>query len=135
MSAEQYEQEVLRRAPESFSREAQRTISDVSALQEDARQPILDLVQRLTDEGYQVGIGETLRPQERQEYLFRQGRVDPGNIVTWTLTSDHTSGRAVDLQIEGSGGYERAWELAERVAKERAQRREVALRRLGRPAE
>jgi peptidoglycan L-alanyl-D-glutamate endopeptidase CwlK len=40
---------------------------------------------------------EGLRSKERQRELYAQGRSRPGSIVTWTLTSKHCDGLAVDL--------------------------------------
>ena len=38
-----------------------------------------------------------LRTLEEQKRLYAQGRTAPGKIVTWTMNSQHLSGRAVDL--------------------------------------
>lgn len=47
-------------------------------------------------------VTEGLRTLSRQKELYAQGRTAPGKIVTWTLNSEHLSGRAVDLAaIEG----------------------------------
>jgi peptidoglycan L-alanyl-D-glutamate endopeptidase CwlK len=45
---------------------------------------------------------EGVRTPERQRELYAQGRTKPGNVVTWTLTSNHFVaadgfGKAVDL--------------------------------------
>ena len=46
---------------------------------------------------------EGVRTPERQKELYAQGRTKPGNVVTWTLTSNHFKnaktgyGHAVDL--------------------------------------
>ena len=42
-------------------------------------------------------VVEGLRTLERQKELYAKGRTKPGKIVTWTLNSEHLSGRAVDL--------------------------------------
>lgn len=47
--------------------------------------------------GLEVKITETYRSQERQNYLYEQGRTRPGKIVTWTKNSRHTSRRAWDI--------------------------------------
>jgi hypothetical protein len=47
--------------------------------------------------GYDIGVSETWRPKERQEYLYSLGRTRPGNIVTWTKNSRHTLGNAIDI--------------------------------------
>ncbi|WDV06112.1 M15 family metallopeptidase [Lysinibacillus irui] len=58
----------------------------------------------LFQECYKEGINnifitETYRSQERQNYLYAQGRTRPGQIVTWTLSSNHTSRLAWDIAI------------------------------------
>jgi peptidoglycan L-alanyl-D-glutamate endopeptidase CwlK len=42
-------------------------------------------------------IVETYRSQERQNYLYAQGRTREGSKITWTLNSIHTKKNAVDL--------------------------------------
>lgn len=55
------------------------------------------------ERGVNFDIGEGYRPQNRQEELYRQGRIMPGPIVTGTRASNHTSGNAVDvLPTEGT---------------------------------
>ena len=46
-----------------------------------------------------IFITETYRSQERQKYLFNQGRTRPGQIVTWTLSSNHKSRLAWDIAV------------------------------------
>lgn len=48
-------------------------------------------------QGVDVFITETYRSQERQNYLYEQGRTRPGNIVTWTRRSNHTGRMAWDI--------------------------------------
>lgn len=48
-------------------------------------------------QGLNVKITETYRSQERQNYLYEQGRTRPGTKVTWTKNSRHTSRRAWDI--------------------------------------
>ena len=54
--------------------------------------------------GYAVGITETYRTQERQEYLYKLGRVagygTPGRPVTWTKDSNHAYRIAADFHIK-----------------------------------
>lgn len=67
--------------------------------------PVAQLACRLLfQECYKSGIDnifitETFRSQERQNYLFAQGRTRPGNIVTWTLSSNHSSRLAWDIAV------------------------------------
>ncbi|HSL85775.1 MAG TPA: M15 family metallopeptidase [Bacteroidales bacterium] len=49
------------------------------------------------DEGLNVKITETYRTQERQEYLYEQGRTRLGPVVTWTTNSQHTKRNAFDI--------------------------------------
>ncbi|MGA3600341.1 M15 family metallopeptidase [Lysinibacillus agricola] len=58
----------------------------------------------LFQECYKVGIRnifitETYRSQERQNYLYAQGRTRTGPIVTWTLKSNHSSRLAWDIAV------------------------------------
>ncbi|MGA3677856.1 M15 family metallopeptidase [Lysinibacillus agricola] len=58
----------------------------------------------LFQECFKVGIKnifitETYRSQERQKYLYAQGRTRPGQIVTWTLNSNHKSRLAWDIAV------------------------------------
>lgn len=58
----------------------------------------------LFQECYKAGIRnifitETYRSQERQKYLYAQGRTRPGQIVTWTLNSNHKSRLAWDIAV------------------------------------
>ncbi|MFJ7407106.1 MULTISPECIES: M15 family metallopeptidase [unclassified Lysinibacillus] len=58
----------------------------------------------LFQECYKAGIKnifitETYRSQERQKYLYAQGRTRPGQIVTWTLDSNHKSRLAWDIAV------------------------------------
>lgn len=58
----------------------------------------------LFQECYKAGITnifitETYRSQERQNYLYAQGRTRPGQIVTWTLNSKHKSRLAWDIAV------------------------------------
>lgn len=48
-------------------------------------------------------VTEGLRTLSRQKELYAQGRTAPGKIVTWTLNSEHLSGRAVDLAAIDAG--------------------------------
>lgn len=76
------------------------TCRDLSELTKVAEQACRLLFQ----ECYKVGIKnifitETYRSQERQNYLYAQGRTRPGQIVTWTLSSNHKSRLAWDIAV------------------------------------
>lgn len=49
------------------------------------------------NEGKEFRVLEVYRSQERQNELYAQGRWKPGNIVTWTLYSNHTQRLAADI--------------------------------------
>ena len=46
-----------------------------------------------------IFITETYRSPARQQYLYGQGRTRPGQIVTWTLNSNHSSRLAWDIAV------------------------------------
>lgn len=46
-----------------------------------------------------IFITETYRSQERQDYLYAQGRTRPGKIVTWTNSSNHEARLAWDIAV------------------------------------
>lgn len=60
-----------------------------------------ELVKRCITKGLILGIGETYRSIERQDYLYEQGRSRPGQIVTYakgnTKSSYHQWRLAVDF--------------------------------------
>lgn len=64
---------------------------------------------------FDVLVVEGLRPQERQNTLYAQGRTAPGKIITWTLKSKHIDGKAVDLAPMKSDGTI-DWEGKEKFA-------------------
>lgn len=69
-----------------------------------------DLVKvvRRVAETYPILVIEGLRTQERQDDLYSQGRTKPGPIVTWTKTSKHIEGKAVDVVLLKDGKID--WE-------------------------
>jgi len=46
---------------------------------------------------------ETWRDPARQAQLYAQGRTAPGRIVTWTKTSAHSTGHAIDVGLQRGG--------------------------------
>ena len=75
------------------------------------------VIERMKQEwGHDVRVVETHRSQERQDFLYAQGRSRPGPVVTWTRSSKHTQGRAADLLIDGrydnAVGYARLARIA-----------------------
>lgn len=90
----------------------------LEGLNPDFRQRLTRVIDRMQREhGHSVTVNETLRTQGRQEHLYAQGRTRPGPVVTWTLNSNHRSGNAADLVIDGTydnpAGYARLARIAE----------------------
>ncbi|MEO6447252.1 MAG: flagellar hook-length control protein FliK [Gemmatimonadaceae bacterium] len=99
---------------------------DMTALAPEFRGRLEHIIERMESEyGYTVEVVETTRSQQRQDALFAQGRTQPGPIVTWTRSSNHGEGRAVDVIIDGSYGNAPAYARLAQVA------REEGLRTLG----
>ena len=73
------------------------TCRDISELTENAQKACNLFLTECKRQGLNVLITETYRSQERQDYLYAQGRTRPGNKVTWTKNSRHTSRRAWDI--------------------------------------
>lgn len=73
------------------------TIKDITALLPNAQTACNLFLAKCAEQGLKVRITETYRSQARQNELYAQGRTKPGNIVTWTKSSRHTSRRAWDI--------------------------------------
>ena len=73
------------------------TCRDISELTPVAQTACNLFIQKCKEQGLNVLITETYRSQARQDYLYEQGRTRPGNKVTWTRSSRHTSRRAWDI--------------------------------------
>ena len=56
-----------------------------------------------------AAVFETIRSQERQNWLYAQGRTRPWTIVTRTKTSNHAKGNAVDIVFTVNGQPKREW--------------------------
>jgi hypothetical protein len=98
---EQYEQRILD-APAGALKTG-RPVRDISELDSETANRVQALQAYAAQQGVQLDVGETVRSQGRQEALFAQGRNPnyPGPIVTWTLTSSHAQGRAIDFIVNG----------------------------------
>jgi hypothetical protein len=59
----------------------------------------------LAEAGDKIRVTEGVRSQARQNHLYSLGRTRPGSIVTWTLTSNHITGRAIDICFVGLRPY------------------------------
>lgn len=75
----------------------QERISSIDMLNEKTRETAVLFLRIAEDEGLQIQITETYRTQERQDYLYEQGRTRPGQVVTWTRNSQHTKRNAFDI--------------------------------------
>jgi peptidoglycan L-alanyl-D-glutamate endopeptidase CwlK len=76
------------------------TCRDINELLPPARLAVQLLFQECFKTGIKnIFITETYRSQERQKYLYAQGRTQPGQIVTWTLDSNHKSRLAWDVAV------------------------------------
>jgi peptidoglycan L-alanyl-D-glutamate endopeptidase CwlK len=76
---------------------AKTTCRDISQLTANAQKACNLFLEECKSQGLKVLITETYRSQERQNYLYAQGRTAKGQIVTWTKQSRHTSRRAWDI--------------------------------------
>ena len=74
-----------------------KTCRDILELTPLAQKACNMFLEECKKQGLNVLITETYRSQERQNYLYEQGRTRPGKKVTWTKNSRHTSRRAWDI--------------------------------------
>lgn len=97
---------------------------DTSQLNTNFLQKVNQLINELKARGITTKIIDTVRTQERQDYLYSKGRTRPGEIVTLTRKSKHIRGLAVDLAIvksdgsitfEYSDGYDTLQEVANSI--------------------
>lgn len=96
-----------------------RQVSSLSSLDPEFRVRLQRVVDRMEREhGHSVKVLETVRSQARQEHLFAQGRTRPGPVVTWTLNSNHRTGRAADLLIDGKWDNPEGYRHLARIAAE-----------------
>ncbi len=94
-------------------------VRDAAALDPAFRAKLDRVIARMQDEfGHKVTVVETVRSQVRQEALYEQGRTAPGQVVTWTRSSRHAEGMAVDLMIDGSYDNPVAYQRLQRIANE-----------------
>ena len=92
----------------------------------DKTKEALELFVRIAkDNGLDVLVTETYRTQERQDYLYAQGRTVEGSVVTWTRNSMHTKRNAFDIAKNVAGHeyddvdfFEQCAEIAESIGLE-----------------
>lgn len=70
---------------------------DIKQLDKDTQDAVELFLRKCKEKGINVIVTETYRSQDRQNYLYEQGRSRPGQIVTNTKKSVHTSRRAFDI--------------------------------------
>lgn len=70
---------------------------DRSQLSVQAQKACALFLEECKKQGLNVLITETYRSQERQNWLYEQGRSREGKVVTWTKNSRYTSRRAWDI--------------------------------------
>lgn len=112
--------------PEMSSLDVTTADRSLEGLSPELRARVERVMERMKSEyGHDVTLVETTRSQERQDWLFAQGRTRSGPVVTWTRDSAHTRGEAVDVMIDGS------WDNAAGFARLQRIAREEGLRTLG----
>jgi peptidoglycan L-alanyl-D-glutamate endopeptidase CwlK len=102
-----------------YMADVKKICKDVSELSSNAQKACEMFMADCKKNGLKVRITETYRSQERQNYLYEQGRTRPGNIVTWTKNSRHTSRRAWDIckdvkgqEYSDSGFFKKCGDIA-----------------------
>lgn len=79
-------------------------IRDINELLPTAKEACRLFLAECEKEGLDVLITETYRSQQRQDELYAKGRTEPGEKVTWTKNSRHTSRLAWDICQNKKGG-------------------------------
>jgi uncharacterized protein YcbK (DUF882 family) len=93
--------------------------TSIAALNPVLQEKLERVISRMREEtGHDVQITETYRSQTRQNTLYAQGRQTPGPVVTWTQSSKHTQGRAVDVILDGGRASADAYTVLQRIANE-----------------
>ena len=100
--------------------------SDLNLVVPELRLKVNAMIKEASNQGLNVRPFEALRSLDRQKCLYGQGRTGweclkagisaswarPGNIVTWTLQSQHLVGKAVDMVFvtpEGNTTWSGDW--------------------------
>ncbi|WP_102274112.1 glucosaminidase domain-containing protein [Cytobacillus massiliigabonensis] len=79
---------------------------DISELHPTAQTACKLFLEECNKAGLDIFITETYRSQERQNYLYEQGRTRPGKVVTWTRNSNHKSRLAWDIACNKPSLYD-----------------------------
>ena len=91
---EELEQRLATMRPDDFPASARVVDTELSSLEPEVRQAYEQMIVAAREAGHRVRIVETLRTAERQAYLMASG-----GGLTFTATSKHSSGRAVDMVV------------------------------------
>ena len=91
---EELERRLATLRPDDFPASARLADTALSSLEPEIRQAFERMIADARKAGHKVRIVETLRSPERQAYLMAAG-----GGVTFTATSKHSSGRAVDMAV------------------------------------
>ena len=96
-----FESRVRRMSPHDFPESARRVDTSLTDLDPDARPSFVKLLDSARRAGFRLAIHETYRTPAREALLFQVGR---GR--TYTATSMHSYGRAVDILVDdGNPGH------------------------------
>jgi hypothetical protein len=91
---EELERRLATMRPDDFPASARLVDTELSSLESQARQAYEQMLAAAREAGHRVRVVETLRTAERQAYLMASG-----GGLTFTATSKHSSGRAVDMVV------------------------------------
>ncbi len=78
-------------------------IRDIEELDNGTKKLCYEFLEICEQRGLPVMIIETYRTQERQDFLYAQGRANDENIVTWTRNSYHIKRKAFDIAKNEKG--------------------------------
>lgn len=87
------------------------TCRDIDELAKVAQRAIRLFFQECHKNGISIFVTETYRSLERQKYLYAQGRTRPGQVVTWTLDSNHKNRLAWDIGASTLNGNTNIYNL------------------------
>lgn len=72
---------------------------DINSLQSVAQKACSLFLDECSKRGIKIFVTEYHRSQERQNWLYEQGRTRPGKVITWTRNSNHSTGYAWDIAV------------------------------------
>ncbi len=98
---------------------ANEVVRAINALDPELQAKLARVISRVEQEtGHDVSVAETFRSQARQNALYAQGRTTDGPVVTWTQSSKHSQGRAVDVMLDNGTASPEAYQALQRIANE-----------------